>query len=364
MTTDIPDLFAGEAPFDEYEEGVRDLGAGICPRCRSVALSTPLGANAWSRTSRGEGDVPVYVCSPCGSDEADEDWQLPGGATPQSDWPVAPRDSSPPSRLDPDLDELSRYRAAIRDLRNSGSGIWQMMGGRAPEPDRSDPFKPEGEWVSLAEDLWTVEPSEINWWAGHAHPTVRRIVASHEICPPELIHQLAGDTFVEIRQAALANTSVDAETLRRRATDEPVDWLRKALGDGDPAVVGRCGRCGGRVKRPDRFLTCSINCSLNQAKERVADGTYARGYYSWPWEYLWEVADSQAPGGVPGSGPKFRSVRISFVPGLNAAEATAAVVGLSEREDLDLSQAITAIDQMAQTMDGPSILEAFRIDRT
>ena len=84
MTTDIPDLFAGEAPFDEYEEGVRDQGAGICPRCRSVALSAPLGANAWSRTSRGEGDVPVYVCSPCGSDEAGEDLQLPGGATPRA----------------------------------------------------------------------------------------------------------------------------------------------------------------------------------------------------------------------------------------------------------------------------------------
>ena len=84
MTTDIPDLFADEALFDEYEEGVRDLGAGICPRCRSVALRTPLGANAWSRTSRGEGDVPVYVCSPCGSDEAGEDLQLPGGATPRA----------------------------------------------------------------------------------------------------------------------------------------------------------------------------------------------------------------------------------------------------------------------------------------
>ena len=32
-------------------------------------------------------DTPVYVCSPCGTDEAMEDW-LHDGATPQEKWPL------------------------------------------------------------------------------------------------------------------------------------------------------------------------------------------------------------------------------------------------------------------------------------
>ena len=89
--------------------------------------------------------------------------------------------------------------------RNSIPGAWMMFGGKRPEPSITDPFKPIGEWVSLGEDLWTAEPSEITWWAGHAHPSVRRIVASHETCPPEIIDRLADDPWVEIRQAAMSN---------------------------------------------------------------------------------------------------------------------------------------------------------------
>ena len=250
--------------------------------------------------------------------------------------------------------------------RNSIPGAWMMFGGKRPEPSINDPFKPIGEWVSLGEDLWTAEPSEITWWAGHAHPTVRRIVASHETCPPEIIDRLAEDPWVEIRQAAVSNMAVDAKTIRRAATHESVEWLREALGESDPTIVGRCALCGRAVKRPDRFLTCTINCSITQARERIVEGTYTRGngIMRWPSEYVWSVADREAPGGVPGSGPRFVRVRISFVPGLNAAEATDAVAGLCELECLEEAQAITAIDRMAQSMDGPAILDACRIDTT
>ena len=361
MTSGTPDLFTDDAPVDEYQEGVRDQGAGICPRCRSVALGAPLGANAWSRTSRGEGDVPVYVCSPCGSDEADEDWQLPGGATPQSDWPVAPRDSSTPSRLDPELDELSRYMAAIRDLRNSGSGIWQMMGGKVPEPERSDPFKPEGEWVHLDDRLWTVTAADLRWWAGHAHPTVRRIVAAHETCPPELLDRLAEDPWVEIRQAALGNTALDPSTLTRVATQDPVEWLREAANEPEPRVHGRCGRCGRNVKRPDRFLTCSIACSVAQARERIDQGVYLRHVrVGWAAGYRWDVAVNRQSGGIRGSGPRFIWVWFSFVPGLGARECEEGLVAVGERQDLTGERARNVLDQLAQTMDGPSVLDACR----
>ena len=36
---------------------------------------------------------------------------MPGGATPQCDWPVIRRDDSPASGLDPQLEELSRLMA-------------------------------------------------------------------------------------------------------------------------------------------------------------------------------------------------------------------------------------------------------------
>ena len=248
--------------------------------------------------------------------------------------------------------------------RNSIPGAWMMFGGKRPEPAINDPFKPIGEWVSLGEDLWTAEPSEITWWAGHAHPTVRRIVASHETCPPEIIDRLAEDPWVEIRQAAFANMAVDAKTIRRAATHESVEWLREALGESDPTIVGRCALCGRPVKRPDRFLTCTINCSITQARERIVEGTYTQGngIMRWPLEYIWSVADREAPGGIPGTGPKFRGVYISFIPELNAVEATTALLGLAEREGLDEQEAITAIDRMAQTMTGQAILDACRLD--
>ena len=133
--------------------------------------------------------------------------------------------------------------AAIRDLRNSGSGIWQMMGGKAPEPERSDPFKPEGEWVHLDDRLWTVTSADLRWWAGHAHPTVRRIVAAHEACVPELLDRLAEDPWVEIRQAALGNSALDPATLTRVAARDPVEWLREAANEPEPRIHGRCGHC-------------------------------------------------------------------------------------------------------------------------
>ena len=59
-----------------------------CPRCGKNALEEERPAlNALSRTTRTSADTPVYVCSPCGTDEAMQDW-LQGGATPQEDWPM------------------------------------------------------------------------------------------------------------------------------------------------------------------------------------------------------------------------------------------------------------------------------------
>ena len=59
-----------------------------CPRCGKNSLEEERPAlNALSRTTRTSEDTPVYVCSPCGTDEAMQDW-LQGGATPQEDWPM------------------------------------------------------------------------------------------------------------------------------------------------------------------------------------------------------------------------------------------------------------------------------------
>ena len=60
-----------------------------CPRCNHNPLREKVVENALSRTTRGEDDDPVYVCSNCGVDEAIEE-HFVGVATPQRDWPVGP----------------------------------------------------------------------------------------------------------------------------------------------------------------------------------------------------------------------------------------------------------------------------------
>ena len=275
-----------------------------------------------------------------------------------TDIPDLFADPAPPVEHDTAAEELSRWAAVISDLRNGG-GVWAMVLGH-PEPERSDPFKPEGEWVDLDERLWTVSSTDFAWWAGHAHPTVRRIVAMHEACAPELLDRLAEDPWVEIRQAALDNNAVDPTTVSNAAESETVDWLREALGEQDPVVTGRCGLCGRRVKRPDRFLTCSIRCSIEQANDRLKDGHYLRGgrSSSWPLEYMWSVARFKASGGIRGTGPKFWNVRLSFIPGLNAVECDRVVSAVCDLEDLGVEQAVEALDQMTRTLDGPDILDA------
>jgi hypothetical protein len=61
-----------------------------CPRCGVEELHQIQVYNALSRTTRQAEDTPVYVCSPCGTDEAMEDWlkKHTGGATPQDQWPL------------------------------------------------------------------------------------------------------------------------------------------------------------------------------------------------------------------------------------------------------------------------------------
>ncbi len=275
-----------------------------------------------------------------------------------TDTPDLFADEAPPLETDGERAEILRYMDAIDGLR--ASGLWQLMGGKAPEPSRNDPFKLIGEWVSLEEDLWTCEASQLEWWAGHAHPAVRRLVAAHETCPPALLADLVRDPWIEIRQAALGNNAVDSTTVSKAAESETVDWLQEALGEQDPVLTGRCGLCGRLVKRPDRFLTCSILCSIDQARERLDEGSYLRRGLTWSWppEYMWEVARSKASGGIRGTAPKFSNVRISFIPGLNAVECDRALAAFSKREGIDGYQAIDVIDQMTRTMDGPSVLDA------
>jgi len=59
----------------------------LCPRCNDSELAEEQALNALSRTTRGEHDDPVYVCSPCGSDEGMNEY-FHGKTEPQSEWPV------------------------------------------------------------------------------------------------------------------------------------------------------------------------------------------------------------------------------------------------------------------------------------
>ena len=66
------------------------LDVGACPRCGDHSMMTPIEINALSRTTREANDKPMWVCSPCGTDEGLEDVMLTG-ATEQRSWPLEQR---------------------------------------------------------------------------------------------------------------------------------------------------------------------------------------------------------------------------------------------------------------------------------
>lgn len=59
----------------------------LCPRCEGEELAEDQVMNALSRTTRGETDVPVYVCSPCGNAEGVNEY-FKGHTEAQVEWPV------------------------------------------------------------------------------------------------------------------------------------------------------------------------------------------------------------------------------------------------------------------------------------
>lgn len=50
--------------IERYAEMQKAVGSGCCPRCGLRTLSSKLELNALSRRA------DVYICSPCGTDEA------------------------------------------------------------------------------------------------------------------------------------------------------------------------------------------------------------------------------------------------------------------------------------------------------
>jgi hypothetical protein len=289
-----------------------------------------------------------------------------------------PDDSIPDPFVGPDsppLDDWSSIFDLVRSLRElQDYGAFQMMTRRAyRERPTDDPFDVSGYWPGLQRRLWKAPPRELTRWSRHPHPAPRRILAGHECCPARLLDVLATDDWPEVRQAALGNNSLRPSRRKARAQNESVDWLREAAARPEPEVHGRCVRCGDPVKRLDRFLTCTIRCSIAQAMERIEDGTYMhcgnlapephpglRGQHGgwWPRGFSWEVAFHPAPGGIPGTGPRYTDVLISFVPGIGAVALYRSIGDFVERQDLTADEAVSVIQRLARSMDGPSVLEA------
>ncbi|MCH2434640.1 MAG: hypothetical protein MK184_11480, partial [Acidimicrobiales bacterium] len=65
------------------------LGHMTCPRCGTpLSMREPVDTNALSRCSRGERDLPLWVCSPCGVDEGLREYA--GNLNPPSSWAHPP----------------------------------------------------------------------------------------------------------------------------------------------------------------------------------------------------------------------------------------------------------------------------------
>jgi hypothetical protein len=62
----------------------------LCPRCDKSVLRVPQVMNSLSRCTRGIEDEAVYICNPCGTDEAFEEFHNQG-LTPVNNWPIGKR---------------------------------------------------------------------------------------------------------------------------------------------------------------------------------------------------------------------------------------------------------------------------------
>lgn len=63
----------------------------LCPRCHKAGLKKEMVMNSLSRCTRGENVKAIYVCNPCGTDEAFEEYHTDQTLTPVSDWPIEKR---------------------------------------------------------------------------------------------------------------------------------------------------------------------------------------------------------------------------------------------------------------------------------
>lgn len=169
----------------------------------------------------------------------------------------------------------------------------------------------------------------------HTHPAVRR-TAAELLDRPEPLAQLLDDPWREVRMTAVMNPATPRDALEERAARELAAPIREAIerrlrdspDEGDDRPLTPCVECGRRTKRPD-FFTCSVACSIDQYGRRCHSGAWADAIRSdyrhqhgfrdeWPASYSWEVAAAPGSGGLPGAGPRKRTVLVSFVRGVDA----------------------------------------------
>ena len=257
-----------------------------------------------------------------------------------------------PVALTPIEIETINMALAIEWLRDNlicGVSLWAMMGGKPREPERDDVFKPTERQLALRDGLWLEDGAELALLATSPHPTVRLLVAQHEPTPAAVLDLLSDDPWSEVRQVVLGHTSLAASTQERMAIEDPNSWLREEAAEKVPMVGGRCTRCGKRVKRLDRFLTCSIRCSVELTAERVHDGLCIRKgdltrVGAWKPGFRWSTAVTKESGGIRGCGPGWGWIWFSFIPGLSARQVADALTVLVHTDGLDPDDAVTQLE--------------------
>ena len=248
-------------------------------------------------------------------------------------------------------DSLLRLLASVDELRRESFAFMPTMTIGTTRLHRqgptSDPFEILEKWVDLPHLFEILDrPEDFDPWVRHHHPTVRLMLAKSPHCPPECLAILAQEPWEEIRLAVLANPQITQKIRNYFIKNDPLEWLREAAADPKTPLSGRCALDGGKIKRPDRFLTCSIACSYQQANQRLDSGLYSST--SGPFgEFTWEVAASRsASGGIPGTGPNWRRVHISPVYGWLPDQVTSARFALSDKHGTSYDAAIELLQKL------------------
>jgi len=287
--------------------------------------------------------------------------------------------------FDPPLDEDSRrhvgsammYRLLSQPEAAAPMAIQFLMMARKPSR-MADPHPfSVSLWPGWEQVMAVGDVNEVESFARNPHPGARRLAALHPGLWDDLKDELATDLWREVRLSLARNPTASRDLLEKLAGDTVVSVASVAqrrltengLTEDFLDSLDVCVECAEPIKN-SQFTTCSVLCSLGQANRRSPSGVWADAVEvdfrhsnnlrkDWPPDFIWQIAGTYAAGGIPGTGPRYRSKLVSFVRDLTAGQILDLCAEVREAGK-DQAAAILRLEVLGQRMPGATAIELVR----